>query len=223
MKRSRVIQIAVASALVVALALAMARSEPPPDPVYKGIPLSEWLSMSGMRLHDWEWKEIGAHPKEAIRAIGTNALPMIVAELRVRDSKLQMWLHDKMEKRDWENRMPDPAWWRHSKALQACDWLGDKALPVVPVIAELLSEDVHFISRYHAADYLERLGSKASVAIPALEAAVQSKALIFWKERGNTNDYAAKALLAIRGEKIATTDAATPREPTPALPPPAAD
>jgi hypothetical protein len=223
MKRSRVIQAAVALALVVAVALAMARPEPPPDPVYKRIPLSKWLYMSGMRLHDWEWKKIGAHPREAIRAIGTNALPMIVAELRVRDSKLQMWLHDKLEKRHWESRMPEPAWCRHSDALRACHWLGDKSLPVVPVIAELLSEDVHFISRYHAADYLERLGLKASVAIPALEAAVQSKALVFWKERGKTNDYAATALLSIQGEKVATTDAATPREPTPSLPLPAAD
>jgi hypothetical protein len=223
MKRSRVIQAAVALALVVAVALAMVRPEPPPDPVYKGIPLSKWLYMSGMRLHDWEWKKIGAHPQEAIRAIGTNAIPMIVAELSVRDSKLQMWLHDKMEKRDWEGRMPDPAWCRHSDALRACHWLGDKALPVIPVIAELLSEDVHFISRHHAADYLGRLGPKAAIAIPALEAAVRSKALVIWNDRGATNDYAAIALLAIQGERVATTSSISSREPTLALPPPAAD
>ncbi len=171
--------------------------------------------MSGMSLHDWEWKEIGAHPQEAIRAIGTNALPMIVAELRVRDSKLQMWLHDKMEKRDWEGRMPDPAWRRHSSALHACDWLGDKALPLVPLVAELLSEEVNFMTRYHAANYLERLGSKAAAAIPALEAAVRSKALVFWKERGDTNDYAATALVAIQGERVVTTNTTSSRQPTP--------
>lgn len=200
----------------------MARPEPPPDPLYKGIPLSEWLCMAGMELHHLKLKkcgdehqEIGVHPREAIRAIGTNALPMIASELRVRDSKLEMWLHDRMVKRGWDDRMPNPAWLRHFCALRACDWLGDKALPAVPVIAELLSENVPTSTRGMAVTYLERLGPEASAAIPALEAAVQSKALVLYKKNGGNYDYAAKALLAIRGEKIATTNSASSREPTP--------
>ncbi len=201
-------------ALTLVLVGLLNRSEPPPDPVYKGIPLSEWLSMSGMRLHDWEWKEIGAHPGEAIRAIGTNALPMIESELRIRDSKFRMWLHAVLAKKGWEDRMAEPASSRHSRALTACRYLGDKALPVVHVTAELLSEDVDFQSRWVAARQLAFFGNKASAAIPALEAAVQSKALILWKERGDTNDFAAQALDAIRGKNVDATNSFGSRKPT---------
>jgi hypothetical protein len=75
----------------------------PPDPIYKGQPLSEGLSMVGIRLHGWDWEINGATPSKALQAIGTNALPLIISELRVRDSRLRIWLQETL----MENQLDD--------------------------------------------------------------------------------------------------------------------
>jgi hypothetical protein len=207
LKRSKVILSVFVVGVVFGLVVLVTRPEPPPNPVYKGIPLSEWLSMASWRLHDWEWERKGAHPREAIRAIGTNALPMISAELKVRDSKLMMWMYKKADDRGWTDRLPEPAWGRHMNAIYACEYLGDDALPLIPLIADLLSAKADPMSQWQAAWYLESLGERAAEAIPALEAAVRNKTFV---DRGETNDLAARALAAIRGADTSVTNLLSP-------------
>jgi len=198
LKRNTVIFLAVCCLAMLA-AFVITDHPAPPDPIYKGQPLSKWLSMVGMRLHDWEWEEIGATPSEALQAIGTNALPLIISELRVRDSRPRIWLQETlMENQLDDHWMRRPAWYRHGQALEACVALGTNSVSVVPVIAELLSSEVQLYTRYGAAWCLESLGTNAWAAIPALERAVKEKSLVI-VESGQTNDYAAKALVAVRG------------------------
>lgn len=171
----------------------------PPDPVYRGLPLSEWLSMIGIRLHDWEWEEKGATPGEALRAIGTNALPLIASELRVRDSRLRIWLQGLLEENQLDDHwMRTPAWYRHGQAPEACVLLGTNSVSVVPVIAELLSTEVQLYTRCTAAWCLESLGTNAWAAIPALDRAVKERTVVI-VDQGKTNDYAEHALVATRG------------------------
>jgi hypothetical protein len=96
LKRSTVIVLVICCVATLA-ALLIYDHPAPPDPIYKGQPLSEGLSMVGIRLHGWEWEINGATPSKALQAIGTNALPLIISELRVRDSRLRIWLQETLD------------------------------------------------------------------------------------------------------------------------------
>jgi hypothetical protein len=102
LKRSTVIVLVICCVATLA-ALLIYDHPAPPDPIYKGQPLSEGLSMVGIRLHGWEWEINGATPSKALQAIGTNALPLIISELRVRDSRLRIWLQETL----MENQLDD--------------------------------------------------------------------------------------------------------------------
>src|SRR5213594_4275496 len=61
----------------------------PSEPVYQGKHLSQWLwefDMSNSLLEP----DRGKKAEEAIREMGTNAVPFLVRELRVRDSRLKI-------------------------------------------------------------------------------------------------------------------------------------
>lgn len=59
----------------------------PPDPVYGGRKLSEWLPGGGLTSMQQDFG--GGEEDRALIAIGTNAMPDLLAELQKRDSKLR--------------------------------------------------------------------------------------------------------------------------------------
>src|SRR6266850_1450075 len=72
-------------AVLVALAIVTFASRPP-DPVYQGRRLSEWLT----QLDTGRWPRTMIIPAdEAIRSMGTNVFPMVEHLIRYRDSALK--------------------------------------------------------------------------------------------------------------------------------------
>lgn len=119
------------------------------DPVFEGKRLSQHLQ--AFREHGLHHG--GVHPPrielvcsssnavEAIRAVGTNALPMLVDMLGARD-RLTRWLWEHSEAHPWIrdrlNLEPARAWTRNVHALAAFTELGPKAAPAIPKIIPLL-------------------------------------------------------------------------------------
>src|SRR5262245_65199958 len=86
MSKRRVITVLALAAIVVAgIATIMSR---PSEPVYQGKPLSTWLEE--LRV---SWPGAGsAKATEAVKVIGTNALPYLVSALKAKDSRLKLKL-----------------------------------------------------------------------------------------------------------------------------------
>ena len=65
----------------------------PPEPVYQGRRLSDWL-----KAHDRFSRE---EAEEAVRRIGTNAIPSLLGMFRAKDSALKTRFIDLVEKQDF--------------------------------------------------------------------------------------------------------------------------
>ena len=94
MKRSRAIALVVLFAAIAVAAFFALRSR---EPEYRGKRLSQWLE---------EYDRTGAMEKtgpasEAIRAMGTNALPYLFAYIKHRDPPLKMKFFGLVQKQHW--------------------------------------------------------------------------------------------------------------------------
>jgi HEAT repeat protein len=148
--------------LVLAAVLVVVAILRPGEPRYKGRPVSTWLRELGgagpERAHQAE---------EAIRAFGTNALPMLRLKMQTRDSPLKValvrlfWMQDKVKLRVLMAR----GW--HMRAALGCEILGTNALPLIPDLLQLSTED--FISFELAVGALSHMREPA---VPALTASL---------------------------------------------------
>ena len=105
---------------------------------------------------------------EAIRHIGTNALPMLFHILRAHDSRLQIAF------RTWAGNQKLVRWpWlsanqRRFQAAMGYEVLGPAAYSQVPALIETLEHDRSPQVRHYAAEVLGMIGPKAKAAVPAL-------------------------------------------------------
>jgi hypothetical protein len=149
--------------MIIGVASALIYITQPNDPVYKGKRLSEYLAqfsahglspggvnMNGgvstaLILPHIELSCSDPLVYEAIHAVGTNALPMLVRMLGSKDTRFQRWVWTTVQ----ENRFlkehiriepPVRGWKRQIAALAGFQELGHFALPAVPKIIPLLED-----------------------------------------------------------------------------------
>lgn len=110
------------------------------EPEYEGKRLSEWFDM-------YVHRTAGPEPARAIQAIGTNALPYLLAQICHYPSGLQTRACSALNQGiaminpDWMLADPYLAWRvRYRNALYALDELGPKSKPVMPELIRFASE-----------------------------------------------------------------------------------
>src|SRR6266481_3095062 len=132
------------------------------EPVYQGKRLSLWLQ---------NYSPDGDSPEvdEALRTIGTNAIPTLLAMLQAKDSTLKLELAAL-------GLHYTPAETRHMRAEKGFTALGADASNAVPALIEIYKQNVSPSARRAAANALVEIGPGAKEAIPALI-----------KSAGNTN------------------------------------
>jgi len=126
--------------LIVGLLALLAVLIPPREPSYDGRKLRAWLhELAG----DHDFDDNSPAPL-AIRHIGTNGLPILLAELRYKDStpkrivmKLNDWIGTKLESEPFKFT---PAWKRRATAASALRLLGPDATSAIPTLTENLSD-----------------------------------------------------------------------------------
>lgn len=135
------------------------------EPVYQGRPLSKWLEeLEYSRLQDGRGSSA-----EALRHMGTNAMPTLVKMLRARDSELKLQLI-RLARKQGLVRVgpfrfhPTPGLVRCRTAIAACELLGPSARSAIPELVALLRE-TEPQTGYAAARALGAIGAEA---IPAL-------------------------------------------------------
>jgi hypothetical protein len=110
----------------------------PREPLYGGKRLSVWLEEFTPSLK----RGIPMEARDAIRHMGTNALPSLVREMKVLDapfgSRILTWINSKQSKLAFTIKSPAR---RRANAAIACETLGPAATPVVPELIGLLDDE----------------------------------------------------------------------------------
>jgi HEAT repeat protein len=124
------------------------------EPAYHDLPLSAWLARYSPERDSPE-------TDEALRAMGTNAIPTLLENLRARDSRLRLTVPAL-------GIRYTPAEVRHARAQKGFTALGANASNAVPDITAIYERDLSSSSRHAAANALVEIGPAAKGAIPAL-------------------------------------------------------
>ena len=146
------------------------------EPVYHGKPLRYWLR--GYRAGNWSWNQSTAlMADEAVRVIGTNAIPTLLEMISASDSaldiKLLKWSYTW---RRWARRQPFlriapiphlPSY-DALEASQAFRALGPQASVAVPDLVRLLDQDLPAMNHGHIILILADIGPPAERAVPAV-------------------------------------------------------
>ncbi len=143
----------------------------PHEPVYQGKTLSFWMvGYDGGRYNR-------AHPKgppptlldanEAIRQIGTNAIPTLLRMLRERDSEFKSAMMGLLWKQHLI-RIPFSSYPRNYTALEAFKVLGPGAGIAVPRLIEMFETDTGPFTQQAVPVILGCVGKPAEAAIPTL-------------------------------------------------------
>ncbi|MDB6067029.1 MAG: HEAT-like repeat protein [Pedosphaera sp.] len=141
----------------------------PGEPMYKGKRLSVWLkvydSAAGYKPYS------PARQKEAddaIRSIGTNAIPTLLRRIRAKDSASTLWLVSLAEKQRVFKVKFRYAWILHVEGKNGFRALGAGGKDAVPELIRIFEQDHSTESREDVAEVLNRIGSAAELAVPAL-------------------------------------------------------
>lgn len=166
----------VSIALAVLLAIAGAILlflRPAPEPVYQGKSVSEWIdgrpvSIKGAVGFSSFVQPFKNDEREAVRALGTSAVPAVIERLRRRDSGVRRLLVTWAAKQNVVHvHFRPPAYWLNSRGLEAAQILGPDAASAVPYIRPFLN-DTNVSLRVHALNAIGRIGTNAQSAAPEL-------------------------------------------------------
>ena len=111
----------------------------PPEPTWAGYSLSDWLQSgygSGMTHVEGDWEEAD----EAVRGMGTNAIPYLVRELGAKHSPLKWWFVKMTWKQSLVHVPYTPADERRERAIAAFEALGSVATSAVATIRVYLTD-----------------------------------------------------------------------------------
>lgn len=140
-----------------------------PDPVYQGKTLDYWLTGYNSQNYHLAHPDVPAweHASEAIRQMGTNAIPRLLRKLQMRESKAKAIVMKLLRKQQFIkiSYAPTTEYWNGYFALSA---LGSKASNAVPQLVTMLEHDPSAFTQMAVPAILGGIGPAAGQAVPAL-------------------------------------------------------
>jgi hypothetical protein len=167
------------------------------EPFYQGKRLSDWLAvykMEGMAgVETWQVRLEQQEADEAVRRIGTNALPTLLRMLRAKDSALKVKCIGLAKRQHFIRIKYIPSEELNYRACSGFGVLGAKAQNAVPALIEIVNQNRSRASRWYAIQALVLVGPPAQEAIPLLTS---------WATNADSSarSYAVNALGRIRAE-----------------------
>jgi HEAT repeats len=134
----------------------------PGEPSYNGRTLSSWLTDYG-RVSTGD-----SEPDEAVRHIGTNAIPILLEMLRAKDSPLKKKSIKLLDRQDLVRIEITTDTAKAYEAALAFNALGAGAVSAVPDLIKIYEQKISVTSQYSTAEALGGIGPTATDAIPAL-------------------------------------------------------
>ena len=154
------------------------------EPVYRGKRLSIWLNayrIYGLAgVETWQVRVEQQEADEAVRQIGTNALPTLLRMLRANDSALKVKLMDLAARQHFIHINYTPADELNYRACSAFGVLRAKAQSAVPALISIYEQNISLASQFYVSRALIAIGPGATrTAIPSfLRGAANSNALV---------------------------------------------
>ncbi len=135
----------------------------PREPVYQGKRLSAWL-------HDYDTRTGRPHADadEAVRNIGTNALPFLLRLFRENDSSFKFRALRLLGKQHFVKISHTPARTLNEEAMYAIKALGARASNAVPGLIHIYNQNLSADAQWTVAYSLSSIGPAASNAVPIL-------------------------------------------------------
>jgi len=160
------------------------------EPIYQGKRLSSWLEaykLYGVAgVETWQVRVEQQEADEAVRRIGTNALPTLLRMLRAKDSALKAKLMDLAQKQHFIHINYIPADELNYRACSAFGVLRAKAQSAAPALIRIYEQNISPASQFYVSRALIAIGPDATrTAIPAFlrGAATRLAANPFWRLR----------------------------------------
>jgi hypothetical protein len=110
-------------------------SPQPREPEYDGQPLSDYL-----RSLTYSQVRLERSARDAIRAIGSNAVPHLIKILDARESRFKTWFNELANPYSFIRFRFTPVASRQVQAAMACQELGPTAAPAIPSLARLIDD-----------------------------------------------------------------------------------
>jgi hypothetical protein len=160
--------------LAAAAILAALRYTPPPEPTYHGKGLSFWIEehrVQSMLIsqNDKQATRRTAEARQAIWAIGMNALPHLIAWIRYQPpqwgTRFLPWTPLRLRHNVDRILFSQERANREQAAMQALEVIGTNAVPAIPELARIVRDTKHRAKAHEAALTLNLLGPEA---VPAL-------------------------------------------------------
>jgi len=168
------VHIALAVLLVILVGLAAWLGLRQREPVYQGKGLSIWLESryKGATKGNQDERQFA---EQAIRQIGTNALPVLIEWLGAQDTRLKQVMITLAAKQKVLHLHLTSAEQRRAEAVWGYEVLGPLAVVQVPRIMDILTNEPCADLRRAAGDALAAIGPEARVAAPALFCATKDR------------------------------------------------
>ena len=165
MRKHRLFLVLVALAVLVAVLAVVLR--PAPEPEYGGKKLSEWVER--LVRHSWEGPDVEA--EEAVRQIGTNAIPFLLQWIQYEPPAWKSTLYVAIDKvRRWPrftSAHGDKQFHRRYASVYAFKVLGAGATAAVPTLSKVLNDHKQWLSSVNAVRALAYIGKDAQPALVA--------------------------------------------------------
>ncbi|MDB6068695.1 MAG: HEAT-like repeat protein [Pedosphaera sp.] len=172
-KRSR---IALALLLLAVIGGIVWLASRPSEPMYKGKRLSVWLKFYDAyatgSLTSPQDRDNLKLADEAVRAIGTNAIPTLLRKLGAKDSALTVRLMALAQKQHLFKVKFAPAYIRRYEGSSGLEALGARGKSAVPELIRMYEQDHSVVFRCFVASILSSIGPAAEQAVPALARAL---------------------------------------------------
>lgn len=147
----------------------MALCYPPKhDPIYNGKRLTVWLENYSLDATDAESRAAD----EAVRHLGTNAIPTLLRLLRASDSPVKVRFLALLRKQHLFQIGYPRASLLNGRAAWGFRALGPDAEPAVPALMKIYQQDISPFSRVCTVEALGYIGPHAKAAVPLLISAV---------------------------------------------------
>ncbi len=181
----------------------------PREPAYQGRTLSEWLTELDGYVHPSK----ALKAEEAVRHMGPDIIPYLIAILENRDSPLEKKFFHFLRKQRAAPIAPLPEYRRHDRALNALLALDTNAAPVVPILISWTENQTPAVrqKRFLAFRILRELGPIAAGAVPSLvrgltdkDAEMRSSAALTLGHISGKPDLVIPALIRCLGDPVAT-------------------
>jgi hypothetical protein len=199
------LRIVIGLLLASALGLLVWEASGPREPVFEGRPLTSWLdhhvasSAASPPYNSPGWKKAD----QALRSIGTNAIPTLLAMIRAKDpAPVVLKLLQVAGRYRWTGINYRYALTRNEEAEYAFEVLGTNAVGAVSELIKIYERDISRSSQRCAALALGHIGRGAQAALPAL---IRD----FTHTNGKVRFYAVSAVIHIGGEPGAVMPALT--------------